>query len=131
MLKREATVFLIVGVTTVIVDFVAYKLLMQLIGVDIAKAVGFITGTVFAYFANRYWTFNHQVIRKNAVFRFALLYSMTLLINIIANRLVLNFFDIDQQYVVVAFVCATGLSAVLNFSGMKWYVFASKRSLIK
>ena len=55
MIKRELAIFLIVGVSTVLVDFISYRGLIgfQVMEVDMAKAAGFLVGTLFAYFANR------------------------------------------------------------------------------
>lgn len=62
MLKKELPVFIIVGLLTVLVDFLVYRLLVifDIANVDLAKAIGFVAGTVFAYFANRFWTFSHK-----------------------------------------------------------------------
>ena len=62
MIRRELAIFLVVGTLTVVIDFLTYRGLIwaQLLGVDSAKGIGFLTGTVFAYFANRFWTFGHK-----------------------------------------------------------------------
>ncbi len=123
MIKREFGIFLIVGSLTVLVDFSTYRSLVWLgiAGIDIAKAIGFLTGTVFAYFANRFWTFGHKLHAPGSVWRFALLYGITLGTNVLINSLALKFF----ANVIVAFLLATGISAMLNFLGMKLFVFKS------
>ena len=62
MIKRELAIFLVVGATTVLVDFVTYRSLIgfEVMVVDMAKTIGFLAGTIFAYFANRFWTFVHN-----------------------------------------------------------------------
>ena len=62
MIKRELVIFLIVGASTVLVDLMTYRGLIQfqVMEVDMAKATGFLVGTLFAYFANRFWSFSHN-----------------------------------------------------------------------
>ena len=119
--------FLMIGVLTVLVDFSTYRVLLG-VGMEIswAKAIGFVVGTAFAYFANRRWTFADSTPRRGSALRFALLYASTLVANVGVNMLVL----LAAMRIVgpaiavpVAFLCATGLSATLNFLGMKFLVF--------
>jgi putative flippase GtrA len=126
MIRRELAVFLGVGVTTVLIDFVTYRTLAWSgVPINAAKAVGFLTGTIFAYSANKIWTFGHSSHAPGSVWRFALVYAMTLGVNVLINATALRalagfFFDIQ-----IAFLLATGTSATLNFLGMKFFVFQS------
>ena len=125
MIRRQAAIFLLVGATTVLVDFATYTVLVRWIGVpaDIAKAISFLTGTVFAYFANRFWTFSDAAAPQNSAVRFALLYGSTLGANVLINNLLLHTFGNQPYAVQLAFIGATAASAILNFVGMKWFVF--------
>lgn len=122
MIKRELPVFLVVGVLTVLVDFLLYHALLNLFAVDAAKACGFIGGTVFAYLANRKLTFGHHTHRRGSVWRFAAVYASTLSINVWVNAMVLSELA-HTASVTLAFVAATAVSATLNFLGMKFFVF--------
>ena len=125
MIKREFGLFLLVGSVTVFIDYIAYRTLIwiHLLDVDEAKSVGFITGTVFAFFANRYWTFSHKRHAAGIVWRFALLYAFSLSTNVIINSLALSVFIAQPVSVQLAFIIATGVSAAINFVGMKSFVF--------
>lgn len=124
MIRKEASVFLIVGTLTVVVDFFSYHLLLWLgVMYSIAKASGFIVGTVFAYFANKHWTFGHVEHAHNSIPRFVALYAITLGANVLVNQGVLGVAGHASTGVNVAFLIATGVSAVLNFIGMKFFVF--------
>lgn len=125
MIRRELGIFLVVGSLTVLVDFLTYRGLVwsQLLTVDVAKAVGFITGTVFAYFANRFWTFGHKAHAAGSAWRFALLYAVTLIANVEINALALEKLAGSLFAVQVAFLIATAISATMNFLGMKLFVF--------
>ena len=125
MIKRELAIFLIVGLLTVLIDFLAYRglVITGLLSINIAKAAGFLTGTVFAYFANRFWTFNHKSHKAGTSWRFIVLYGFTLSANILINAFVLKMMDNTVVTIQVAFLLATIVSATLNFLGMKLFVF--------
>ena len=128
MIKREAAVFLVVGSLTVLIDFLIYRGLVWTgcLVVDKAKAVGFLTGTTFAYFANKMWTFGHQEHTPGSASRFVILYAITLCANVLVNAGCLELFRTLPFAVTAAFLIATGISAVLNFTGMKWFVFKTR-----
>ncbi|MBI5922478.1 MAG: GtrA family protein [Betaproteobacteria bacterium] len=125
MIKRELGIFLIVGSLTVLVDFGAYRSLvwLGLAGVNMAKAIGFLAGTIFAYYANRFWTFGHKPHAPGSMWRFAVLYGTTLGANVLVNSLALELFAKATAAIQLAFLFATGVSAALNFLGMKLFVF--------
>lgn len=124
MIRREVSLFLIVGGTTVLVDFASYQLLLLsgVLDIDFAKATSFLIGTIFAYFANRFWTFSHKSPAHRSIARFAVLYASTLAVNVGVNALALQWYQ-GIGAIQLAFLFATGTSAVLNFIGMKFFVF--------
>lgn len=125
MIRRELAVFLVVGSLTVLVDFTTYRGLVAWVGlnVDAAKGLGFLAGTVFAYFANRHWTFGQHAAPVGSAWRFVLLYAATLAANVGLNAAVLAVLAGSAGAVQWAFLMATGVSATLNFLGMKFFVF--------
>lgn len=113
--------FLIIGSITVGVDYVTYLSLLWLtVPVAPAKAVGFICGAVFAFFANREITFAAAG-RSYASLRFGAVYLISLAVNVGVNNLVLTALPGGRE---IAFLAATALSAALNFVGMKLFVFS-------
>ncbi len=134
-IQRELTIFLVVGLLTVGIDFLSYRgfLYAQPFGIqsiNIAKGFGFIVGTIFAYFANRFWTFKQQTTSAGSVWRFAIVYLVGLLSNIGVNHLCIGWFSSPALALditlLIAFVLATGISAALNFLGMKFFVFTAR-----
>ncbi len=125
MISRQLAIFLVVGITTVLIDFVVYTILFKLMHTnpELAKGISFITGTVFAYASNRKWTFEHQGAIHTNIVPFCLLYASTLFVNVSANGLLLDLFEHIIFGYLIAFLIATILSATLNFAGMKWWVF--------
>lgn len=128
MIKRELLLFLIVGSLTVLIDFLTYRGLVwsAMVSVDIAKGSGFLVGTLFAYFANRFWTFGHSAHHPGSPWRFGFLYLITLGANVIVNALVLQLLLDARAAVPLAFLFATATSASMNFFGMKRFVFRDR-----
>lgn len=128
MIWQELFRFLFVGSLTVLVDFLAYHFLLwaDLLKIDPAKTIGFLCGALFAYFANRIWTFAHKQPARGGFFRFALLYSCTLGTNVLVNRSIISMLQNTPSKLQIAFLIATTISAALNFIGMKWFAFKSK-----
>lgn len=125
MLKRELAIFLIVGASTVLVDFTSYLCLVSFgeMEIEIAKAIGFLIGTFFAYFANRFWTFGQKPHFPGSEWRFMVLYASTLGINVLINSIMLVLLEDEVAAIPWSFFIATGVSASLNFAGMKLFVF--------
>lgn len=131
MIKKELSVFLVVGISTVVVDYIFYRgmVALQWTTIDFAKAFGFIVGTLFAYVANRFWTFSHKETANNSVLKFALLYGVTLSANVLVNSQFLEFLENVDYAVQLSFFFATGVSATLNFIGMKFVVFKPRTEI--
>lgn len=129
MIRRELGIFLVAGSLTVLIDYLTYRSLVwgQLLAVDMAKGVGFITGTTFAYLANRFWTFGHKQHAAGSAWRFALLYAVTLSANVGINALALDVLPNLPGTIQFAFLIATAVSATMNFVGMKSFVFKGVR----
>jgi putative flippase GtrA len=132
MIGRELGVFLVVGSLSVLTDYLIYHSLLwqNLLTIEKAKGLGFIAGTIFAYFANRFWTFGGRLFHKGSAWRFALLYAITLSVNIGLNALALKTFIDLTDAVQLAFLIATAVSATMNFIGMKKFVFKSTAPLM-
>jgi putative flippase GtrA len=134
MIKKELKVFIIVGLITALVDYLVYQGLIasEYISLDLSKAFGFIVGTTFAYFSNKYWTFSYKEKKSNDVWKFLLLYSFTLLTNVKVNAYFVGLLsDVTNYSITAGFLIATTASASLNFIGMKFFVFteASTKTL--
>jgi len=123
MLKSEIKRFLVVGFTTVFIDMLVYFACVQLgINLDLSKGIGFIAGTIFAYFANKLWTFSVSGGYKQFI-SFLALYTMTFGVNVGVNWAILNLLNVSKIIYIGAFLVATASSAMLNFIGMKFLVF--------
>lgn len=127
--QRQIGRFLIIGGLTVLLDLAAYGILLAIgMAIGPSKAAGFIAGTAFAYFANRAVTFQHTGGGATTALRFAAVYAVNLGINVAVNSLILAAAGRTDATLAFAFLAATGISAALNFVGMKYWVFPSPAS---
>ena len=118
-LKKQIIIFLVIGSTTVLIDYIFYISMIYLFNlVVIGKIISYILGTAFSFFANSRWTFQYKGSDKNNFLKFILLYFISMLINSLVNSFMLNFLNVNS-----AFVIATITSATLNFTGMKFFIF--------
>ena len=125
--SKEIRYFVIIGILTVLIDYLVYFLSKKLIvNISQAKAFGFISGTVFAFVANRNITFKNYDNIWGHLYKFLILYSVTLFINIAINNYLLNWLTDFQYKVQQSFLIATLISAIINFIGMKYFVFFIK-----
>lgn len=118
-LKKELKRFLVAGFSAVGTDLGTYYLLLNFFPHDVAKAISFLLGTIVAFVINKYWTFEKHEKSYREIWQFALLYSVTLIANVLTNKIVLEY----TELVFLAFLIATGVSTILNFIGQKFWVF--------
>ena len=123
-ISKEVRFFLLVGVLTVLIDYLVYFISRKLIiNISQAKALGFMSGTFFSFLANRNITFKNQNNIWGHLFKFFILYIGTLFLNVIINNSLLNWFSDFDYKVQLSFLIATSTSAIINFIGMKYFVF--------
>lgn len=103
-----------------LVDLAAYQIFMA-VGIDrnIAKGISFICGSIVGFIINKLWTFESRIFSKSEIIRYSILYSCTAIINSFVNKTTLTIVPIQA----FGFLCATGVSTVLNFWGQKYFVF--------
>ena len=123
---KEIFRFLLVGFTSVAIDLISYYGLFT-IGLEfsLAKGISFILGALFGYFANRSFTFQSTKRGPKTFFLFALLYLVTFVANVGVNKIMVQVLQDYKFNFFVAFIAATGVSTILNLTGMRKVVFKS------
>lgn len=118
--KKELIRFLLGGGSAVVVDFTTYQILLASgIALGPAKALSFLFGSFVGFLINKLWTFESKGFSQKEIIRYVLLYSGTAVINSAINKLTLLLISVSAA----GFLCATGVSTVLNFLGQKYFVF--------
>lgn len=116
--------FIFIGIITVTIDYLIYTGLFFLIhNTFICKSIGFISGTIFSFVANRNFTFKVRNQIYMQLSKFILMYIISLIINIFTNSTLLEILIYNNLKVQISFIVATFITATLNFLGMKYFVF--------
>jgi putative flippase GtrA len=118
-LKKELKRFLVAGLSAVGTDLLLYYIFLNYLSSNISKGISFLGGTIVAFVINKYWTFEKHDKSFKEIILFGILYGVTLVINVLTNKLVLDYTNI----ILLSFLAATGVSTVLNFIGQKFWVF--------
>ena len=147
IVAKQITKFFIIGITAVLVDLVVYYFLSNffVLNTDISKAFGFLTGSIYTYNLNKRWTwYNNEKSDKGMLSKFIAVYGFSFFMNILINKMGLTYIpdfvfstQISSEKGVInllaikgnkflAFVLATGSSAMFNFVGQKYFVFKGK-----
>lgn len=148
-LQKQLIKFFMIGVLATLVDLIIYWILLQIIPTieldldlvgekfhpdnrDLSKSMSFIIGSLVTYNLNKYWTWKQKDRSHKRFVKFYTLYGFSLLINVFINKIalfILHDYDVFATVpfkFLIAFVIATGTSAVFNFVGQKLWVFSKK-----
>ncbi len=124
---RHIRRFLVVGLLSVLCDAATYALLLKAgLYPAVAKGISYVTGMVFGFFGNKFWTFQSPQKSVAEPVVYLVVYAITLGVNVAINS-----FLIDQLSEGlgpslargVAFLFATGVTTILNFLGMRLLAF--------
>ena len=128
MINREFCFFMANGLTSVTLAYGVYRgLIASGLKIEIANGMAYLAGMVYGFFANKHLAFRDRGAGSTVkVARYALLHTGTLLVNLVTNSLVLSILRDLPFDLFIAFLAAISISTVLNFMGLKYWVF--KRS---
>jgi putative flippase GtrA len=120
--KRQIVRFLVVGCVSVAVDLVCYMFLGTILffATSVAKGISYLAGMAVGFVGNKYWTFGSARRSASEPVTYAVLYVVTLAVNIGVNSAVLG---ITGGWKAPAFLLATAITTVLNFLGMRLITF--------
>lgn len=141
--KKQLMKFTLIGIFAVMVDLIFYYTFLNALpkttssfikNEEISKALSFLCGMTFSYFLNKFWTWKKKDRSKRRVAKFALIYGISLLVNVTVNAVLIfllhnykDLIDLPYKYL-IAFIGATGVSALINFTGQKFWVFKASKN---
>jgi putative flippase GtrA len=130
MIAREIFRFTLVGTSTVVVAYIIYLSLTSLgLDIDIANGLAYTCGVFISFFANKSWTFNSSH-NSLTVLRFLALHVASLFSCVLINALAYDLFAGIAYQFEIAFLLGIMTSTVINFSGMKFFVFAPSEKML-
>lgn len=128
IIQSQLVKFVLVGGFSAIVDFGSTALFTFAFGLSdgVAKALGFVLGTLTAYFINRRWTFQAEPSGRRFVITMAT-YGLTFAVQWGLYKVSIPWlegFDLNAFWVrAISFVIAQGTATVLNFLIQKFLIF--------
>jgi putative flippase GtrA len=112
--------FALTGIAGTILDFLAFNLVLVLTGHPaLARGIGYVFGTLWAFFLNRSWVFKSQN-GLSSLIPFLALYGSSGFVAV-AIQSVLN----ESLGVFLAYLLSLAVASVMNFVGMRFLVFRS------
>lgn len=128
-LQREVLCFLVVGGIAALLDLAIYLILLIAgLPVPFAKGTSSAVASVAAYFGNKHITYQRQAKGAASIIVFCLLYTLTLLLNVLVNDAMLAVLRMPTAYeLAISWTVATAASAAVNFLGTKFMIFRGAR----
>jgi putative flippase GtrA len=125
MIKREFGFFVVNGLISVTIAYVVYRgLVASGLVIEMANGIAYLAGMVYGFFANKRLAFRDGEKTSTAkVVRYILLHTGSLLVNVVTNSLMLGFLRHLPFDLFISFLAATAISTILNFIGLKYWVF--------
>tara|TARA_Y100001001_G_scaffold154994_1_gene170322 strand:- start:377 stop:811 length:435 start_codon:yes stop_codon:yes gene_type:complete len=119
--NSEIIKFIVVGVLAVLIDGTTYALMVRALGFEqgLSKRVSFILGSIWAFFANKRYTFNSPAPARKEIILFSILYITTYFVNGWIHDITWKISDMDW----LSFLTATAASTAINYLGQKFVVF--------
>lgn len=129
---KQIIKFIIVGCCNtligVLIIFIMYNVFE--LGYWLSSSLGYILGSIFSYYANKYFTFNYKKKDNKTIFKFCIniavcyfvAYSIAKpLVLSILKRMDLTFTKSNTEQ--IALLCGMCIYVILNFFGQKYICF--------
>ena len=120
--------FVIAGGISAVVDYGLTMIIQHAFGQSypLAKAIGFIFGTITAYIINRRWTFEAEPSAKKflqTMSLYALMFAVQWGLAVSVNHLLLNAGSSAFIAGTVGYVIGQGVATAVNFVVQRWVIF--------
>lgn len=133
ILSFEQSRFIIVGVMNTIIGTAAMLIAYNVfhMGYWLSSIMDYVIGSIFSYFANKYFTFKVEKKSKEEVIRFIINIVVCYLIAYGIARpiidVVLKDINLSKSWMdQISMLFGTGIFIVINYFGQKFFVFQKK-----
>jgi putative flippase GtrA len=127
--RGQVARYLVAGSSAVVVDFILYRSIIWICGLWmldmklLAKAVGYVGGTVYSFYVNRSFTFKRTSSNRAQVMSYLAVYVLSMFLNAGINQTGLTLLGANELGINLSFATAAVASAAFNFVCMKRFVF--------
>lgn len=131
MIRRELVVFSINGLVSVAIAYGVYRgLVHKGLMIEVANGIAYLAGMTYGFFANKRLSFrNSSEVSFRMLVCYASLHTATLLVNVSVNSVALEILRGLPGALSIAFMVAIACSTVLNFLGLKFWVFERRDNM--
>jgi putative flippase GtrA len=126
MIRRELGFFILNGSVSVILAYLIYRALISegVLGINWANGFAYICGMTYGFFSNRKWAFQDgRLVTRKILILYVSLYAFTLFVNVFVNLIMLQLIHGMHGDIFLSFLAAISISTILNFLGLKYFVF--------
>ena len=110
---------MMVGFLSFVADYTLYIFLLNYIQIDISKALGVLLGILISFTMNRNWTFNSKTKVSKEAKKFATLYMVNLILNVLVNKYI-YYLTNDNK---ISYFISLFITIIIGFVGQKYWVF--------
>ena len=122
--RGQVARYLVAGGSAVVVDFILYRGIMWMFDLKLlAKAVGYVGGTIYSFYVNRSFTFMRDSSNREQVLSYLFIYVISMFLNTGVNQTGLFLLGTGELGINFSFMTAAVTSAAFNFVCMKRFVF--------
>jgi len=124
---QRPLIYIIVGGINTGVDFVAFQLFYFLtpLGATLSQGISYTLGVTCSFILNRKLTFRDHV--KAAITRQAGKFLLVNLVSLFVSMLGIHLLTGAGLPAFFAKIAITGVTAIMNYFGYKWFVFGIKK----
>jgi putative flippase GtrA len=116
--------YVVVGLTSNAVGYLLYLLLTQQgLGPKLAMSLLYCIGVIQTFVFNRSWSFRHAGAAGTALIRYALVYALGYVVNLLALIVLVDQVGLPHQLVQGVMILAV---AVMLFLAQRYWVFATR-----
>jgi putative flippase GtrA len=122
--RGQVARYLVAGGSAVVVDFILYRGIMWMFDLQLlAKAVGYVGGTIYSFYVNRSFTFKRDSSNREQILSYLFIYVVSMFLNTGINQTGLFLLGTGELGINFSFMTAAVASAAFNFVCMKRFVF--------
>lgn len=122
-IRREIVFYVIVGILSVVIDFLSYNFLNNIFYLDNSnsKRLSYLIGSTSSFLLNKKITFKSPKKTFKEPILFSIVYLISFVLNSVTHDILLEYIDGSCPFIIATFI-----SVIINYIGQKFVVFKKK-----